>query len=246
MMRLLSAFGFSLLVCGLLLGAAPSPLTAAVSAADLSCNGLPATIIGTAGDDVITGTPGDDVIVGLEGDDSIRGGLGNDVICGGPGEDVLSGQGGNDILFGEQDDDILDGGEGGCCNFATNNGDDVLYGGQGDDDLHTSDFPTLGNTLYGEQGADRLFVWSGGWAYGGNGDDEISQYSRNALLDGGNGNDFIIDWNDGGLNNETVTMIGANGDDELVSQDASSIVSMDGGRGADTCTAGDTTRNCEG
>lgn len=248
MMRLLRAFTFSLVVCGVLIGtAAPDLLTEPVAAAaDLSCNGLAATIIGTSGDDVITGTAGDDVIAGLEGNDVIRGGLGNDVICGGPGEDTISGQGGNDTLFGEQDDDVLDGGEGGCCNPATNTGDDVLHGGQGDDELHTSDFPTLGNTLYGDQGADRLFVWSGGSAYGGNGDDEIFQYSRNAWLDGGNGNDFIIDWNDSGLNNESVTMIGGNGDDELVSQDATSTSAMDGGRGSDTCTAGDSRSHCEG
>ena len=248
MMRL-RAFGFSLVVCGALAGAAaPDLVTAPVSAAPpaVTCNGLPATIVGTPGDDVIDGTDGADVIAGLEGNDLIRGKLGNDVICGGPGEDTLAGQGGNDTLFGEQDDDILDGGEGGCCSPLTNTGDDVLYGGQGDDELHTSDFPTLGNTLYGDQGADRLFVWSGGWAYGGNGDDEIFQFTGNAWLDGGNGNDFIIDWNDLATSNESVTMIGANGDDELVSQDALSTAGMDGGRGSDTCTGGDSTAHCEG
>ena len=69
---------------------------------------------------------------------------------------------------------------------------------------------------------------------------------RNASLDGGNGNDIITDGNDGGLNNEFVTMTGGNGDDELVSVDATSTTSMDGGRGADTCTGGDTTSHCEG
>ena len=248
MIRFLPASAFSLSLCCALIGfGAPELLTANVSAAQgLTCNGLEATIIGTSGDDVLTGTAGDDVIVGLEGNDIIRGGLGNDVICGGSGEDTLAGQGGNDTLFGEQDDDILDGGEGGCCNVATNTGDDVLYGGQGDDDLHTSDFPTLGNTLYGEQGADRLFLWSGGWGYGGNGDDEIFQFSRNAFLDGGNGDDTITDGNDGGQMNETVDMVGGNGDDVLVSLDATSTSKMDGSRGADTCTGGDVRIRCEG
>lgn len=247
MMRPLRAFGFSLGLALLMGAAAPNLVTSTVSAEQATtCNGLPATIIGTEGDDVITGTAGDDVIAGLDGNDVIRGGLGNDVICGGPGEDNLSGQGGDDHLFGDQDDDILDGGEGGCCNVPTNTGDDVLHGGQGDDDLHTSDFPTLGNTLYGEQGADRLFVWSGGWAYGGNGDDEIFQFTRDAWLDGGNGNDYIIDWNDSGISNETVTMVGGNGDDELVSEDVTSTAAMDGSRGSDTCTGGDSTSHCEG
>lgn len=247
MVRLLRASGVSLLACVALVAAAPRVFTATVSAQPaLTCNGLAATIVGTPGDDVIDGTPGPDVIVGLEGNDIIRGGLGDDVICGGPGEDNIAGQGGNDILFGDQDDDHLDGGEGGCCNPVTNSGDDILYGGQGDDELHTSDFPVTGNTVYGDQGADRIYMWSGGWAYGGNGDDEIYQYSRNAWLDGGNGDDLIMDWNDAGLNNETVVMVGGNGDDELVSQDATSITQMDGGRGTDTCTAGDVKSHCEG
>jgi hypothetical protein len=37
------------------------------------CNGLTATITGTAGPDTIQGTTGDDVIVGLGGDDTIDG-----------------------------------------------------------------------------------------------------------------------------------------------------------------------------
>jgi Ca2+-binding RTX toxin-like protein len=248
MLRLLRASGLALVIGVAAIGSvSPDLLGATVSAAHApTCNGLTATIVGTSGDDVITGTPGNDVIAGLDGNDVVRGGLGNDVICGGAGEDTLFGQGGNDTLFGDQDDDILDGGEGGCCNMSTNTGDDTLFGGQGDDELHTSDFPTVGNTLYGEQGADRLFLWSGGWGYGGNGDDEIMQYSRDAWLDGGNGNDFIIDWNDNGLNAEVISMLGGNGDDELVSQDPTSTVTMDGGRGADTCTGGASLTHCEG
>jgi Ca2+-binding RTX toxin-like protein len=127
MIRLLRASDFSLVICGAFIGAAaPDLLTATVSAAPpaITCSGLPATIVGTPGDDVINGTTGPDVIAGLDGNDVIDGGQGDDVICGGPGEDTLSGSGGNDTLFG----------------------------GQGNDDLHTSDFPTLGNTLYGRSG----------------------------------------------------------------------------------------------
>jgi Ca2+-binding RTX toxin-like protein len=218
----------------------------------LTCGGLEVTIVGTNGDDVIDGTDGNDVIAGLGGNDHIRGGDGEDVICGGPGDDLLEGQGDEDILLGEQGDDTLDGGEGGCCNVATNTGDDVLSGGPGDDVLHTSDFPQAGNTLYGDQGNDTLYVWAAGaaigaksYAYGGNGDDTIYQFTGDAVLDGGNGIDLIVDWNDSGLNDEIVTMIGANGDDELRSEDSTSTVDMDGGRGHDTCTSGDTTVRCE-
>lgn len=69
---------------------------------------------------------------------------------------------------------------------------------------------------------------------------------QGAVLDGGNGNDVITDGNDGGLTNEIIKMMGGNGEDELVSVDATSAVSMDGGRGSDNCTGGDTTTHCEG
>ena len=143
MVSVLRALGFSLVFSVAMIGVAASNFSTATLFADQAptCNGVAATIVGTPGDDIIDGTAGNDVIAGLDGNDVIRGGDGDDVICGGAGEDTISGQGGNDTLFGDQDDDILDGGEGGCCNFATNNGDDVLHGGQGDDELHTSDFP---------------------------------------------------------------------------------------------------------
>jgi hypothetical protein len=61
-----------------------------------TCNGLPSTIVGTDGDDVLIGTPGDDVIVGLGGNDTILGRGGRDVICGGEGDDFINGGPGND------------------------------------------------------------------------------------------------------------------------------------------------------
>ena len=49
----------------------------------ITCEGAPATIIGTPGNDSLTGHGKDDVIVGGGGDDTIRGRFGNDIICGG-------------------------------------------------------------------------------------------------------------------------------------------------------------------
>ncbi|CAG0992925.1 hypothetical protein GPROT1_03181, partial [Gammaproteobacteria bacterium] len=63
-----------------------------------TCFGLPATVIGTDGNDVLNGSPRDDVIVGLGGNDVINGLGGNDVICGGDGNDILAGGAGNDRL----------------------------------------------------------------------------------------------------------------------------------------------------
>jgi Ca2+-binding RTX toxin-like protein len=89
--------------------AAPPPVT---------CNGLPATIVGTDSSETINGTNQRDVIQGLGGNDRIRGRGGNDVICGGEGNDRLSGKAGADELFGENGDDRLNGGSG----FDTCNG----------------------------------------------------------------------------------------------------------------------------
>ena len=79
----------------------------AVALAAPECAGLPATIVGTAGDDVLEGTPGDDVIVGLDGADTIRGGGGSDHICGGKKDDTIEGGAGDDILLGGRGRDHL-------------------------------------------------------------------------------------------------------------------------------------------
>ncbi|WP_434111253.1 FG-GAP-like repeat-containing protein [Methylocaldum sp. GT1TLB] len=84
-----------------------------------ACFGVPATIIGTPGNDVLRGTPGNDVIVGLAGHDVIDGLGGDDLICGGDGNDVLRGGLGNDMIDGGEGDDILWGGA----------GDDLIEGG---------------------------------------------------------------------------------------------------------------------
>ena len=79
----------------------------AVALAAPGCAGLPATIVGTEGDDVLEGTPGDDVIVGLDGADIIRGGGGNDHICGGKKDDTIEGGAGDDLLLGGRGRDHL-------------------------------------------------------------------------------------------------------------------------------------------
>ena len=86
-----------------------------------TCNGIPATIVGTDGDDKIKGTSGDDAIVGLGGNDRIDGKGGNDCIDGGDGNDRIKGDAGNDTLLGGDGDDRIDGGD----------GNDDLDGGDG-------------------------------------------------------------------------------------------------------------------
>jgi hypothetical protein len=89
----------------------------------VSCKGLPATIVGTAGSDVRTGSLGQDVIAGLGGNDTLSGIAGNDVICGGAGRDLLKGGKGKDTLLGQKGKDTLKGG----------GGKDLCKGGKGTD-----------------------------------------------------------------------------------------------------------------
>jgi uncharacterized delta-60 repeat protein len=89
------------------------------------CAGRRATIVGTAGRDVLRGTRRADVIVGLGGNDVIRAAQGNDIVCGGKGDDRLLGGPGADRLDGEQGRDALSGGT----------GNDRLSGGPGQDRL---------------------------------------------------------------------------------------------------------------
>jgi Ca2+-binding RTX toxin-like protein len=72
------------------------------------CAGKVVTIVGTAGNDVITGTAGSDVIAAGAGNDHIRAGGGDDVICGEEGSDTLDGGGGNDTLDGGAGTDYLE------------------------------------------------------------------------------------------------------------------------------------------
>lgn len=81
------------------------------------------TVIGKAGNDIITTGLGDDVIRGGAGNDDLTGGDGNDTIDGEDGNDVVIGNDGDDILIGGAGNDLLNGGL----------GVDTLDGGTGDD-----------------------------------------------------------------------------------------------------------------
>ena len=76
----------------------------------ITCNGVVATRVGTAGNDTLMGTAGPDVIVGFDGDDTIYGLGGNDLLCGNAGNDTLVGGTGDDTLVGDTGTDVCDGG----------------------------------------------------------------------------------------------------------------------------------------
>jgi uncharacterized repeat protein (TIGR01451 family) len=109
-----------------------------------TCRGVPVTILGTRGGDVLVGSGGPDVIASFGGDDTIFAFGGRDLICaggggdhvgagtaadkvfGGSGADRLLGRGGPDLLKGSAGNDVLKG----------NRGADRLRGGSGSDRCH--------------------------------------------------------------------------------------------------------------
>jgi Ca2+-binding RTX toxin-like protein len=101
----------------------------------IGCEGVPATIVGTSGDDNLVGTEGPDVIAALAGDDEIDGTGGNDLICGQEGNDFMNGGTGNDNMFG-------------------NDGIDVMNGEAGDDTLDSVDGVVNNDELDGGTGTD--------------------------------------------------------------------------------------------
>jgi Ca2+-binding RTX toxin-like protein len=137
----------------------PGPTSAA---APTRCLGLPASIIGTPGDDNIEGTPGDDVIAAGGGDDHVDARRGDDVICAGAGADEVHGGLGADVLHGERGEDEL---------FAGGDADD-LVGGRGVDLLVGGD---AADALFGGGGADILRAGAGfdGPLIGGDDDDVV-------------------------------------------------------------------------
>jgi Ca2+-binding RTX toxin-like protein len=211
------------------------------------CHGRQATIVGTAGDDVLHGTPGRDVIWGGPGNDTIYGSLGNDLICGGGGSDVIHGGRGNDEVFGgsgtdrvfgDLGDDKVTGGAGDDDDVSGGLGIDTVNGGPGDYDL-----------VHGDYGYDRMSggpgkhdiasfatAVAGGKGTGvwaslrkhvarGDGHDRLYEFEdlegsafRDTLI--GNAGPNVID---GGPGNDT--LIGGGGHDTL-----------EGGQGTDSCS----------
>jgi hypothetical protein len=138
--------------------------------AEPTCQGRTATVVGTAGSDVLRGTPGRDVIAALGGNDKVFGYGGNDIICLGPGDDVAYGGPGDDLIRGEEGADRLVG----------NGGADRLFGGPGTD------------TLLGGVGKDRLVGGGqGDQAFGGPGPDTILGEGGDDELHGQGGWDVL-------------------------------------------------------
>ena len=225
--RLRAGVAFYLMV-GMLLVIPGSVATAAPQL----CGGMPATIIGTPGDDVLKGTESDDVIIGLAGNDRLVGLGGNDTICGKDGDDILVGGPGDDVLLGGDGSDWAAFGDAPAVEVdlslgtATGWGSDELRsienltGSQHPDTLSGDKGPNVirGNgsadQIRGKGGADELL--------GGPGDDRILGAAGDDVIVGHDGDD---------------TLVGGSGDDDL--QGRSGDDTFIPGSGNDTVTGGD-------
>ena len=189
--------GAGLGVLGALALAVTGAWLAPVEADAPTCFGVPATIVGTDGPDVLPGSDDvSDVIHGGGGADTLEGGdfYGSDdfpdLVCGGAGNDRVLGSAGDDKLKGGRGDDFVDG----------KNGADVLRGSAGDDVLREesiNDSDSVDDVLRGGPGND---VLSSGWGqdemYGQRGADTVIDYECDGptSLSGGRGKDRLASW----------------------------------------------------
>ena len=108
--------------------------TTQVAGPTRTCRGVPATLIGTRGDDVLVGGGGRDVIVAFGGNDTIYAFAGQDLVCAGSGADHVGGGTAADRIFaGAGADRLL--GRGGGDFLKGNAGRDLLRGNRGPDRL---------------------------------------------------------------------------------------------------------------
>jgi len=163
--------------------------TAASAQAAVTCDGIPATIVGTPGADNLVGTDGPDVIAGLQGNDTINGGGGDDVICGGQGNDVLRGGQGFDIIFGAQGDDIIYAATGTTTAQREDTRGARMFGGAGNDVINGS---ARWDRMQGGPGNDSLFGFEGrDWMRAGADNDSVNGGLGIDDMHGGNGRDTL-------------------------------------------------------
>lgn len=205
-----------------------------------------ATVVGTAGADLITATINATVAYGLGGSDTLNGSYLSDDLNGGEGDDRILGRGGHDSLFGGGGADAM-AGDGGNDSLSGGEGNDALYGGLGDDRLAGGGGDDMlagedGNDiLIGDDGNDRL--------HGGRGNDTLVGGSGRTVLSGLDGDDYMVDsggpnglW--GGIGNDTMlggassdTMNGQEGDDMLFARAGNDL--LVGHHGADRLQGGE-------
>ena len=202
---------------------APAPVSALSPVFEPICGGAVGTIVSAAA--TVVGTAGDDVIVATSiTGQTIRSGGGDDTICGSAGADRIFAGDGDDVVLAGNGDDTIDGWNGadtidggfGRDNVAGGSGSDVITGGPGTD------------TIAGNTGDDQIT--------GGGGDDSLSGNVGDDIIGGGPGNDRakgdagddLLTGNDG-----SDTLIGGIGGDSLDGGPSPDVI--DPGAGSNLC-----------
>ncbi|MFE0756486.1 hypothetical protein ACFW16_21165 [Inquilinus sp. NPDC058860] len=201
---------------------------------------------GYGGNDVLLGLGGSDTLIGDGGDDTLRGGDGDDILHVGPGADIMDGGAGRDtVVFtsataadwqtGMLSPDIaedtwegwevIQGSSGNDTIRTANAGFAVeLRGGAGDDVLAAAVDAAFGDTLWGEDGNDRIS--------GGAGDDTLRGGAGADTLDGGTGIDTASYYN--GLVGVSVNLTAGSGSGGDASADTlAGIENVSGSQGND-------------
>lgn len=208
-------------------------------------------LLGGDGDDYLDGGTGNDFLDGGAGRDSLNDGVGDDVLLGGDGDDVLysydgddylDGGNGNDRLASFGGNDIIRGGDGDDWIDASR--DCFVDGGAGYDvlaiEFGNSETPIIFDAASGTTTTGLAFINIEGISahVAGNQDNLLlgsdaneaffSSSSGNDVLEGGSGNDTLVD--QGNLE--------GSGDDHLFGGEGNDRLQNDGGGGSDELTGG--------
>lgn len=210
----------------------------------LAASAVAATVIGTAGDDVLHGTPQADTIFGKAGNDQIWSGRGCDRVVGGTGSDTIRSGRGNDLIWA----DLAGWGRRG------GGGDDVVYAGRGDDVVHPAggtnrvflgrgndsvvDIPNdrvaRDDVIYMGPGRDFAELDTGRRVvYAGGGADQVFVHGADAWIYGGRGDDVLHADIDGSGSGD-VALYGGRRNDELSLEYGTPQDFISGGPGNDT------------
>ncbi|HET7051241.1 MAG TPA: hypothetical protein VFI54_23445 [Solirubrobacteraceae bacterium] len=202
-------------------------------------SGLPVTLDGGAGNDVLRGPASTDTterLVGGDGNDTITGGTGADTIDGGAGNDDLNGRAGPDVMRGGDGNDNL------RADDWQEQSTDVIDGGPGYDQIENNWVSEVGEYQ------PPIVVSIDGIANDGrpSENDNVNGVERiylnaAASLTGSDGPDELIVFN----NDAPSTLNGSGGDDKLSGFDLDDTIDggagndmLEGGYGNDTITGG--------
>ncbi|MBD2515725.1 M10 family metallopeptidase C-terminal domain-containing protein [Nostoc sp. FACHB-973] len=163
---------------------------------------------GGSGNDTIIGNGAENYLSGNNGNDSLRGGDNNDTLEGGDGDDVLKGEEGNDLLIEGKGNNFISGGNGFDTLKESANADFTAFY----DHLEKKTFSGVTTDSYSSFDIEHLIIEGGtsknnlnaglfGWGsvelYGGDSDDTLTGGLLGGdILNGGDGNDRLIEGGD--------------------------------------------------